>query len=215
MKLQSLYFILCATCLACNSNDPADTAATQATFETDTATKPTSTPDSLYEIVPGDRIGRTYIGQRVDEATKDLGQPAWGDAAMGKAWGTWYGKGTDSLQHQLSIYSTRDTLDGQETMLVQQVRVTSPSFVTANGIHTGSLISEIRQFFPGISAVGYYPDQQQQRVYIYDDAAQGIAFDIALPDSTCTAIAVHRKGENVAATYLPLHPGLVTLGSTP
>jgi hypothetical protein len=215
MKLHRLYVILCATCLACNSNEPADTAATQITFETDAATKPTSTPDSLYEIVPGERIGRTYLSQKVEEATKDLGQPDWGDAAMGKAWGTWNGEGPDSLRHQLSIYSTRDTVDGQEAMLVQQVRVTSPSFVTTNGIHTGFLISEIRQYFPGIKAVGYYSDQQQQRVYIYDDAAQGIAFDIALPDSTCTAIAVHRKGEKIVDTYLPLHPGLVKLDSIP
>jgi len=216
MKRYSFYLLLAVSCLACNSQETADTTTTPATSAaaqgTTTTPKPVSTPDSLYEIVPGERIGRTYIGQPVAEATKDLGRPDAGDAAMGKAWGTWNGDGADSLQHQLSIYSVTNFDGGPEISRVQQVRITSPSFATRSGVETGKLLSEVRQSFPALKAVGYYPGQQQ-RVYIYDSPREGIAFDVALPDSTVTAITVHKPGEQAPTPYVGLHQGMVLLNA--
>jgi hypothetical protein len=164
-------------------------------------------PDTAFRIVPGQRVGQISLGETAEKITSTLGQPDSGDAAMGKALSFWYGK-QNRKQHFVAVFFIRGSHNGQENMFARQIRVNSPSFKTIERIGIGNNISTIRQHH-SLQPIAYYLNPQQQRTYIFDDTAAGIAFEITTPDSTCTAITIHQKGENVTNSYLPVYPELI------
>ncbi|AKD02456.1 hypothetical protein PKOR_04140 [Pontibacter korlensis] len=170
-----------------------------------------NTPDSAYLIVPGKSIGHIRLGMSAETVTKRLGKPDSGDAAMGKALSFWIAKQPQEPRHYVAVYTVTDFDGRSEKPKVQQVQVTSPRFRTRNGIGTGMLLSEIRKQFNNLQPLAHYLNKQKQEVYIYDDQEQGIAFEVTVLDSLCTAITIHRKGENMTDVYLPLYPDITWL----
>lgn len=179
---------------------PADTTAAQ-------PPKPPA-PDSTYLIVPGGSIGKVKVGMYGEALARILGEPDSSDAAMGKALYFWEG---EQPAHYVSVFTVTDFGGQVEKPVVQQVQITSPRFLTKDSIGTGMPLSEIRQKYGPLRPLAYFQNAQRQQVYIFDNQAQGIAFEVTLPDSLCSAITVHPKGEDMADIYLPLHPDMTRI----
>ncbi len=146
-----------------------------------------------------------------EELNQALGKPDSGDAAMGKALSFWVSRKSNPREY-VAVYTVNNFDGTGSPAKVQQVQVTSPAFQTSEGISTGVALARIREAFSPLQPLAYYTNDQKQQVYIYDNQAQGIAFEVTVPDSTCTAITVHQKGEDVTQSYLPVHPDLTRLG---
>lgn len=214
-----LYFILTVTLFSCqsptqeNASIPDATPTNRDSVKTQ-AKSPPPAPDTLYQIIPGQRIGQITVGETTQQVNLRLGQPDSGDAAMGKALAFWLSNAAGEPRHYLAVYFTRSEGDSPQ-MLTRQIHVTSPRFSTKNKLHTGSSLKSIRSAFPSVQPIAYYTNDSQKQVYIFDARAEGIAFEIVTADSTCTAITVHEKGEDVTNTYLPLHPDITLLEKNP
>ncbi|MBE7171958.1 MAG: hypothetical protein INR73_15330 [Williamsia sp.] len=159
-------------------------------------------------IVPGERIGKTLLGTAAAELERLLGRPDMSDAAMGKAWLTWKGKGSkNGHATELNIYTTyKDSTMREKT--VRQIRTTSSFFSTDKGAQVDSSLSFIRQSFPGLKKVGSYKGGSKTYL-VYDDRDQGIAFEtVANNQEICTGIIVHQKETDVLDVYLTLHPDM-------
>jgi hypothetical protein len=160
-------------------------------------------------IIPGESIGKTPLGMNAQQIEDVLGKPDMSDAAMGKAWLTWYGKSRDEHNNktELNVYTTyKDNSMRKKT--VQQIRVTSSFFKTSEGVGVYSSLAQIRQFFPDIKQVARYKDDGRV-IRIYDDVAKGIAFDVAEAGRQliCIGVTVHLRGKPVTQTYIYLHSG--------
>lgn len=167
----------------------------------------TAVPAKLL-IVSGQSIGNISINQNASELESILGQPDLSDAAMGKAWLTWFSKISDSITgNELNIYTTYrpDDPDLKEK-IVRQIRITSPDFKTSNGISTASTLPEIKAAFPNSIEIGKYDHETDNPVFIYDDIASGIAFEIE--DNICTGIIIHEKDKAVGKEYITFHPDM-------
>ncbi|WP_266203154.1 hypothetical protein [Pontibacter kalidii] len=206
----ALYVILCLSLLSCQSQDGNNQQATPATLPlpdtTAVQTPPPATPDSAYLILPGESIGKIKIDMTGEKMTSILGQPDSTDAAMGKALLFWL-----DGPHYVAVYTVSDFGGTDERPKVKQVQVNSPRFQTPDSIGTGKTLAQIRQQYGNLKPLAYYRNERQQQVYIYDAQQQGIAFEVLLPDSILTAITIHPKGENLADTYLPLHPDMTRI----
>ncbi len=149
-------------------------------------------------LVPGTSVGRFNLGDADSSVHQQLGRPDHQDAAMGKAVLIWY---TDTAGgYPLSIFTARD-MGNDETARIQQIRVTSPTFETADTIGVGSSLTDIRSRYR-VNAVETY--EQAGGTYTVYDADAGIAFEVG-PDSRCVAIIIHRTDAG-ASSYLPLRP---------
>jgi|SRR5690606_13506144 len=150
------------------------------------------------ELVPGIGAGTYKLGDADSLVLQQLGQPDHSDAAMGKAVLIWY---TDSAErHPLSIFTARD-MGNDETARIQQIRVTSPVFRTADSIQVGSSLAEIRRAYQLVAVESYEVAGDAYTVYA---AEEGIAFEIG-PDDRCVAIIIQPAGGRMAS-YLPLRP---------
>ncbi len=161
-------------------------------------------------IVPGQRIGQISLGETAEMVNSKLGQPDSGDAAMGKALTFWINPDEKKVRQYVAVYFVRSTDGAAEAMRAQQIQVSSPAFKTQHGLGTGSKLSNIRGKYK-LQPMAYYTNEKQKQVYIYDDEDQGIAFEVTTPDSLCTAITIHKAGESITDTYLPLHPDMIRL----
>ncbi len=178
--------------------------------------------DKQVAIIPGSRIGDVHLGETIDSVMESLGKPQRGDAAMGHAWASWLDTvritRRDTVIHRQDVYfvTAGVNLDGIRT--VQQIRTTIPDDYTPDGLHVGSTFKEISQSYPHLRQVawrrnGAGPDS----VITYDNVAHGIAFEIAHGKSPqgsyiCRAIIIHAPNKLAYPTYLPLFPGLRTMG---
>lgn len=156
------------------------------------------------QIRPGVGIGTVGIGERV--STLHLGPPTFGDGAAGTIWNTW---NAGKPETGTGIVHTVDVLAhlGTGDHVVAIVRVTSPWFRTAAGLGAGSTYGALRKAFPAIRKVGAYsPHQVPITVAVYDDRAQGIAFELLCdgkgsvgPTARCLAVDVHAPGKAIEA----------------
>lgn len=160
--------------------------------------------DSSLLIIPGRSVGKISLAEDMAGIGAKLGRPDAGDAAMGKAWGIWYRKGsTGGLKNELAIYSSyRDT--SMRVKEVKQVRITSPDFKTQDGINVGSTQSATRLKFPSMERISLYLNEQKDTVSVYDTKQDGIGFEFLKGKSI--ALTVHPINQPVNATYLTLHP---------
>ncbi|WP_163916956.1 hypothetical protein [Pontibacter burrus] len=215
-----LYILLIVLLQSCSDKDskrPENQLPEQAATNTstpDTTSLPPqpivekATPDSTFLIIPGLRIGQVRLNQTAEQVSNKLGKPDSGDAAMGKALSYWFSKSKRS--HVVAVYFSHSYTDGPEDyLLVRQVRVNSPAFRTPENIGAGNNIATIRRHYT-IAPIAYY-QVGRQRIYIFDDDAKGIAFEMAVPDSSCIAVTVHKAGEDVTNSYLPMHPDMTRL----
>ncbi len=166
--------------------------------------------DSTFLIIPGESIGKAKVGMLSKELADVLAEPDSTDAAMGKALLYWLSM-EGGQQHYLTVYTEADFGSDNPKPTVKHIQVTSPTFHTPDSIRTGSLLSEIRKKYTRLEPLAYYLNEAQQQVYIFDDQPEGIAFEVTLPDSPCTALTVHEKGKALAGSYLPLHPDMILL----
>ncbi len=152
-------------------------------------------------VVPGRSLGSLKIG--ADVATlATYGPPDYSDAAMQKAWATWFGSGHPAAQ--LDVYSTM--VPGQDThKAVQAVRATSTYFRLANGLRNGSSLHQIRECYGRLPLAASYQLKAGPR-YLYDNVALGIAFELdgQASTSTCRALVVHQPGQAVSKIYLAM-----------
>ena len=168
----------------------------------------TGTNDANSLIVPGKSIGNVEFGVNDSILETEFGKPDISNAAMGKAWLTWYGKKPDQHNNktQLNIYTAyKDT--SMREKAVQQVRTTSSFFKTAGDLHVYSSLEEIKAKFSALKKVAVYKDEGRE-ITIYDDQQQGIAFEIATANeqNICTGIIVHKPVVKVSQVYISLHP---------
>ncbi len=155
-------------------------------------------------VIPGKSIGKVEIGM-IDTSLETLfGKPDLSDAAMGKAWLTWYGKKPDEHNNktQLDVYTAyKDT--SMRDKSVQQIRTTSSFFKTEQNVHVYSSLDDIQKAFPAIKKVPQSADDAK-KFMVYDDVNNGIAFEIvdANDQQICRAIFIHVKGKGVRDIYI-------------
>jgi hypothetical protein len=149
-------------------------------------------------VVPGQSLGRVQIGANPEKALATLGRPTYGDAAMGKSWSTWVGKGGG----RLDVYTVRDaTGTSRERVTVHLARATSASFHLANGFKPGSSIKSLQRAYPAAKVTGSYK-APSGTIRLWDDVQRGLAWEAA-PNGRVLALIAHRKGEPVTASLGP------------
>ncbi|RZJ29672.1 MAG: hypothetical protein EOO48_06950 [Flavobacterium sp.] len=157
-------------------------------------------------IIPGQSIGNISLELNAENIENILGKADLSDAAMGKAWLTWFSKVSDSVTgNELNIYT--EYKDNEMTeKVVRQIRITSDEFKTAEGIGTGKSIDAISKIFPSIKMVGKYDTETNFPVTLYDAVDDGIAFEAE--NNVCTGIIIHQKGRSVSEVYISFHPDM-------
>ncbi len=173
-------------------------------LQTDTAVS-----ESNPLIISGESVGKISLGADASTLQNILGKPDMSDAAMGKAWETWYGKQRDEHNNktELNIYTAyKDTSMREKT--VQQIRTTSSFFTTNDSLHVYSSLDEIKNKYAIKKAAQYTSDGRA--VTLYDDKQKGIAFEIASAgaQNICTGIIIHPKNKSVNDIYITLHPDM-------
>ena len=208
-----LYITLLLSLLSCqpgdNSNQKEDTEPANPVADTTPATPPV--PDSAYLIVPGGSIGHIYLEMPATELQGIMGKADSGDAAMGKSLQFWLSKNAHKPRQYVAVYTVNDFDGSGSPPEVRQVQVTSPEFRTDGGLGAGSTLAAIRGQFGKLEPLAYYTNEEGRQVYLFDAQAQGIAFEVIVPDSISTAVTIHAKGTDVTDTYLPIHPDMTRL----
>ena len=119
-------------------------------------------------IVAGESVGKITLGTDASTLQSTLGKPDMSDAAMGKAWTTWYGKKRDEHNNktELNIYTAyKDTSMREQT--VQQIRTTSSFFTTADSMHVYSSLDDIKNKYAVKKSAQY--KSEGRTINIYDD----------------------------------------------
>ncbi|HEY2727381.1 MAG TPA: hypothetical protein VGI61_09430 [Parafilimonas sp.] len=218
-KAGFVFFVLIF--LACNNKPPTNKQTEKLVTLSDTVVhqpdmafvnsteKDASATEGEPLIIAGESVGKISLGTDASALQNILGKPDMSDAAMGKAWITWYGKKTDEHNNktELDIYTAyKDTSMREQT--VQQIRTTSSFFITTDSIHVYSSLDEIKNKYAVKKAAQYNNDNRT--INIYDDKKNGIAFEIAEAGSQhiCTGIIIHAKNKSVNDIYIMLHPDM-------
>ncbi|MCZ4244312.1 hypothetical protein [Pedobacter punctiformis] len=180
-----------------NSNHKADSIAS-------IESGPGKIVDERFLIVPGISIGKISIGEDMQEVFKKTGNADDGDAAMGKAWGIWYGKvSKGDRKDELAIYSAyRDS--NMVVKEVKQIRITSGLYKTQDGFGTGRTLNDTKMKFPAMEILSAYLNPDKDTIFIYDSKPDGIGFEFVNKKSV--ALTVHPKQKSLNETYLTLHP---------
>ena len=163
-------------------------------------------------ITPGEGVGRTFLGQKLDEVHLNLGGPKLSDAAMGgRLWEIWrsgpaFEGRRQNGSEELEIYFTRPQADLGGPSIVRQIRVSSPFFRTLSGISIRNSYAEIIASFPNLRrdeelTYALNGGHSEKAFEIFVDQTRGIAFEFrtgASADPTvpgyCRAIHVFRPG---------------------
>lgn len=177
---------------------------------TDSIPKPQ--PKVNLDIIPGKSIGNIALEETVDSLAF-LGQPDLSDAAMGKAWLTWYSTNSKRVngKSELNIYTTYKDNEMKEKV-VRQIRVTSPDFKTTEDLGTGKSFEAISTALAELDFLGSFRKPgSDNTVELYDATNSGIAFEIENTGSEkiCIAVIVHTPGRKVTEEYITFHPDLV------
>ncbi len=178
-------------------------------------------PAANLLIVPGRSVGAIRLGAAPGKAGLPTAPPAASDAAMLKAWATWYGApGTggnrSAVPTELDVYTAPPAGDDGSHKAVQLVRATSPWFRLAGGLRVGASLRAIRAAHGALPLAATYRLPGGLR-YLYDDAARGIAFETDGPGagSTCRAIVVHLPGPAAQKNYAMMGNYLKNLPPAP
>jgi hypothetical protein len=201
-----LCIIITAAC-----NQPGEEHSNATTLPGTSIKKDTPAPGTApktknsFIINPGKSIGELELGTDASLLAQQLGQPDLSDAAMGKAWTTWYGKKRDEHNNlpELNVFTTyRDTSMKEKT--VQLIRTSSSDF-SANGVKVYDALTRIKTAFPRLQRRGEFVNNaSHQNMSIYDAKEDGIAFEVVSvgDHETCAAIIVHPRNKNVMDHYL-------------
>jgi len=209
MKKFSLLIII-GVLISCRGNEETTETVTQ--IPVDSVANPKPEPKINLVIIPGQSIGNVALEQNSEEL-EFLGPADLSDAAMGKAWLTWFSTNSKqpSGKTELNIYTIYKDKELTQKV-VRQIRITSPDFKTPEGIHVGMAFTEIQNLSPDLNYIGNFKNPGKTNwVELYDSTNIGIAYEIENTGSekTCIAIIVHAKNRNVTEEYLSFHPDLV------
>jgi hypothetical protein len=231
MKKGLFIFFASLIFIECNNNTSTDATSTDTIHDTvfqkqDTAgvnndttivnnntTANSPATESNAVLIAGESVGKISLGTDASTLQSILGKPDMSDAAMGKAWTSWYGKKRDEHNNktELNVYTAyKDTSMREQT--VQQIRTTSSFFVTADSIHVYSSLDDIKNKY-AVKKAAQYKSSDGRAITLYDDKKDGIAFEIA-PANTqniCTGIIIHPKNKSVNDIYIMLHPDMKRL----
>ncbi|RYG29913.1 MAG: hypothetical protein EOO01_37525 [Chitinophagaceae bacterium] len=195
--LLSLYFILGIA--ACNRMSSEDTK------------KPaTSIPaDDTMRIDPGQRIGKIALGMPADKIGF-LGNPDLSDAAMGKAWLTWFSKNSHSVSGKFELNIFTAALDPEVSEKeVRCIRVTSPDFKTTNGVATNVDSASVFKAYPNLKFIGTYTEKRGlPEISVYEDAKTGIGIELDGADKKCSAVIVFSTEAGLMPDYGYFRPDL-------
>jgi len=169
-------------------------------------------PKVNLAIIAGESIGNVWLGQNTS-ALVFLGPADLADAAMGKAWQTWYSKNSKLIngKSELNIYTTYKDSEMKEKV-VRQIRITSSDFKTPDGLGVGSSFDVISNSFAELDLLGSFAKPgSTDTVELYDVIGSGIAFEIENTGSEkkCVAVIVHTAGKKATEEYLSFHPDLI------
>lgn len=215
--LMKWFLILCTILLACRQDKRPTTSSQEPATAPQVVTRMRENPDTPARkqpvednlIIPGERVGRVYLGMDDSLIAKLLGDPDSGNAAMGKAWMTWEsGRDEHNNATQLEIFTTySDNTMRQKT--VQQIRTTSNKFRTPAGLSVYSSLSDLQRVHSGLKKVATYADDNRP-LSLFDDKEQGIAYEVVAAGNQelCTAIIIYPKGKSVFSGYRLLYPEL-------
>jgi len=162
-------------------------------------------------IIPGESIGLTSLGQSAETLAK-LGRADLSDAAMGKAWMSWYSKKADAdgFKSELMIKTSYKDSSMNEKV-IKEIRINSADFKTRGGNGKDQDLARIKLEFPDLKVVAKYKNTITKAVVqVYDDTNNGIGFEIQ-QDGKCIAVIVHPKQQSTISEYLVLHDELVRL----
>ena len=159
--------------------------------------------NTIFLLVPGTSAGIVNLNANT-ETLSVLGKPDASDAAMGKAWMTWYG-GHGTETEELNIYTTYKDNEMKEKA-VKLIRVTSAEYKTKDSLGSGNAMPEISKVFPALQLAAKYKNTAKKEVSIYDATPEGIAFEFV--NDTCKGTIIHEKGKKVTDTYITLHPDM-------
>lgn len=206
-SVKILFLIIVSVLFACHKKEAIGTTKPEVVVDTIPKTKPIN-----LQIIPGQSIGNVSLEQNTNELSF-LGEPDLSDAAMGKAWLTWYSTNSKlvSGKSEINIYTTYKNNEMKEKV-VRQIRITSPDFKTDSGIRVGMTFSQVQKTIANLDYIGHFKNPgTTDNVELYDVTAIGIAFEILNNGSekTCTAIIVHPIDRKVTEEYQYFHPDLV------
>ena len=130
------------------------------------------------------------------------------DAAMGKSWTVWTGKGLDAEGNKaiLAVYVTYNGSD-MSKQVVKRIRVTSPDFNTSEGVHTGMTFKEIENLYPNMLKDKTMSNSEYSKgttFFILKEAGIGFEFKSVKNSEICTAIAIASPAEISNQPYLML-----------
>lgn len=141
-------------------------------------------------IIPGQRVGQTYLGPNGSTYLRKLPKPTSSDAFMQQQQLVWVSKKANRTD-TLSIHTISNAalnVQPSNGVTINRIRVTSNWFHTSPGnLSTGSTKAQILRHFPNARPVSSNP-------LIYDDVKGGIAFEFApkaTDSSPCIAITAH------------------------
>lgn len=208
MRNSSFIFIAAVWLAACNQSPKTtttvDSIAIADTLNQDNDTAALNKPVTADKlIVPGKAIGQTKLNEDATEVFKRLGKPDGGDAAMGKALSIWYA-GHDTTGYQTMIYTARQMGTQDDVARVKQIRVTSPWFMTAEGIHSGSTLQQISKVYEVKKSATFTLNKEAYTIY---RSPKGIAFEVD-PQEVCKGIIVFDAASQPGETYLPFYSDL-------
>lgn len=163
------------------------------------------------QLVPGQSVGKIYLGDAEPSLDSILGKPQSGDAAMCKSWKRW--QWGDPV-HVLEVFESCDPKKDMKKT-VQQIRFSGIPYETQDHISLKSTFAKIQETFTGLKAVATFKDKTTgKQMIIMDQKQDGIAFvfnsEDNQPQGNCQMIIVHQRGQDPISTYLQpeldLHP---------
>jgi hypothetical protein len=187
---------------ACNQSAKVNQQVETTTVVKDSSSKVKSIPATKL-IIPGKFIGQTQINENGAKVFKFLGRPDAGDAAMGKSLSVWYAN-HDTTGYQTMVFTTRQMGADNGDSKVKQIRITSPWFSTAEGVHVGSTLQQVKQHYTLKKTALVTQKAKKYTIYKADN---GIAFEVNKQD-VCCAIIVFDPAFQPGQTYLPFYDNI-------
>jgi hypothetical protein len=184
---------------ACNESPKVKQQVETTTVVKDRSSK-AEVPPAAKLIIPGKSIGQTQINENGAKVFKLLGRPDAGDAAMGKSLSIWYAN-HDTTGYQTMIFATRQMGTENGDSKVKQIRITSPWFTTAEGVHVGSTRQQVEQHYTVKKSALVTHQAEKYSIYKADN---GIAFETNAKD-ICSAIIIFDPAFQPGQTYLPFY----------
>lgn len=150
-------------------------------------------------IVPGERLEGIVLGEPGTKILDSLGHPKAGDAAMGKAVGTW----TVSDLHgdaSLTLFTSRK-MGVEDFSRILQIRTTASKYKDEHHLGVGDSLATIERVYT-LKKVGRFTENRVP--FELYESPQGIAFEVN-KNGLVKGIVIHKPNRQTRDIYLPLY----------